>query len=513
MPRSFQHPDTQISNTDLYLDNLTMGSSLESGAATLQDDLNAARTVLKHLSGLTKWYTDRGSVRSINTLDTDLSAIEDKPLLFRAQVLTDVTVTALQNWEVLVVADSETPTVQAAVGVVTTSGAVVAAAATDFATVHSLNEVAGVSALSPQNLCLVRDAATLDSITSGGREVFALLQSESATNPHTIDDDAHRVKLSFVRANSAGDDLEACPVADIAGKSINYSYVRRIDFLACPQTAFLAGAFIDQVASVDVTLNNAIDNQTGPATQVQSIEWRISDTYTLNFTTSDGARTLLGLGPAAGGDVVQLNLDTLDINNTASVDLLNGAVFDSGGTAISVGVTAGEVSSAGKLDLISGSTFDINLLAADELTFSDGYKAGSGFGTTLTLADSSTEWDNFETAFGEVSLLNAIVQASNTSQRAYYAATVTEDIPANTNVTGEGSSPNIDVQIGDYSALTDAQFVTHVAVYVEGQRQRGGADAAANHDVYPGTSKAHGDLKFEYDLKTGDNIIVELYTL
>jgi hypothetical protein len=30
---------------------------------------------------------------------------------------------------------------------------------------------------------------------------------------------------------------------------------------------------------------------------------------------------------------------------------------------------------------------------------------------------------------------------------------------------------------------------------------RNGANSAANHDVYPGTSPANGDLKFEFALK------------
>lgn len=53
----------------------------------------------------------------------------------------------------------------------------------------------------------------------------------------------------------------------------------------------------------------------------------------------------------------------------------------------------------------------IRLISANNMIFEDGQKAGSTFTSTLVLSDTSAEWNDFETEFGEVSILNAIVQA------------------------------------------------------------------------------------------------------
>lgn len=507
MSRTLLRQFTQIRKSDLYDDAVAAGSTMESAAVTIEDDLNSIRSQLKRFSGEAKWYTDL-SGRNIDTLDTGLTSLENKKILYRVQKITDITVPATQNWVVLSVASSETPTETAAVGNVTTDGAVVAFHSGTFDT-HSLDEVGGVDALNPKNLVIIRDATTGDDILSGGKRVYALIQSEVATDGHTFNDTTQQVQLSFVKENGTADDLIAVPVADIEGKSINYSYVKRLIWSSVPEQAFLAGAFVDATASASVTLDNAIDNQVGAATQTQNIDWRISDTYTLDFQDSTGAVDLLSIRPNVAGDVIQINIDTLDINNVNNVDMLNGLVVDSGGTAITIGSTAGEISSAGALTLASTAASDLTLNAAQEIIFTDGNKGASTFAGSLKLSDTSTEWSNYETKFGEVSLLNAIVQAANKDARTKYvavvtAATVNEDV----NVTGAGGTPNIDAQLGDYSAVT---FVDDVNIFVNGVLMRNGADASANHDVYPGTTPANGDLKFEFKLKQNDVITMEIF--
>jgi hypothetical protein len=42
-----------------------------------------------------------------------------------------------------------------------------------------------------------------------------------------------------------------------------------------------------------------------------------------------------------------------------------------------------------------------------------------------------------------------------------------------------------------------------VDVYLNGILLRNGANSGSNHDVYPGTTPANGDLKFEFNLKGG----------
>ena len=44
-------------------------------------------------------------------------------------------------------------------------------------------------------------------------------------------------------------------------------------------------------------------------------------------------------------------------------------------------------------------------------------------------------------------------------------------------------------------------FVDDCDVYLNGELLRNGANAAANHDVYPGTTPAQGMLKFEFTLR------------
>jgi len=499
MSRTFVRQETQILASDTYDDTIAATEAdLETNPTHIEDDLNGLRSQINKIIDNSDWWAALTG-RSLAGLETDLSDIEDKPLLFRTQVLTDVSVTAAQNWEVLSVAGSETPSETAAVGAVSTTGAVVAQN-TSFGA-HDLAEVAGPSALRPKNLVVVRLASNSEPIqTSNGKDVWGLLQSEIATDGHTFNDVDQRVQISFVRENATGDDLEACPVADIAGKTINYSYVRRIDFDNVPETAFLSGVFVDQAAgSADVTLNNAIDNQVGTATQTQDIDWDIADTNELAFTADSGATDLLKISPTVGGNTLALNFTDIDIDSTNDIDINNAIKVDTGGTEIDIGVTAGTIEST--------STDDLRILGAGELYLDDGNQTGSTWAQTngVKLSETTAEWDAYETEFGgEVSLLNAIVQASNKTPRTKAVAVVTvASIAKDANVTGAGGSPNIDAQLLDYSGVT---FVDDVDIFLNGVLLRCGADAAANHDVYPGTTPANGDLKFEFVVKINDVI-------
>jgi len=499
MGRSLFQQDTQIWNSNSYDDTLAAGATLESGAAQSEDDFNGIRSQAKRFmwaDSAGNWYDDltttNSKKRGINNLNSDLDDIEEKRLLFRADILTDITVTAAQNWEILSVAGTETPTQTAAVDTSTAEGAVVAYLAA-FNT-NSLVEVAGDTALTPKNLCLVRNATTGDPILSSNRQVFALIQSEVITDGHTFNDTTQRVQLSFVRPNATFDDLEACPVGDIAGTSINYSYVRRVAFDNIPEDAYLNGGFVDQSGSVDVTLTNAIANQSGPAPQTQDIEWRITDTFTLDFQDSTGGTNLLRIAPNAAGDEIEINVNTLDVNTTLDVDFSQGLKTDTGGTEIDIGVTAGSVETTGAADL--------RVNGAGELYLDDGNQTGSTWAQTngIKLSDTTAEWDTFEVNFGEVSILNAFNQLSGgvSLVRDKTVAVLTANVAADTNVTGAGGTPNLDAQLGDYSTVT---FLTDVDVFLNGQLLRNGVNAAANNDVYPGTTPANGDLMFEFPLK------------
>ena len=121
------------------------------------------------------------------------------------------------------------------------------------------------------------------------------------------------------------------------------------------------------------------------------------------------------------------------------------------------------------------------------------------------LSDTSDEWSDFETAFGEVSILNAIVQAKNTTGRRKVVSVVTVNAAADVNVSGPANDNNLSVNLGD---LSDGAFVTDYDIFHNGNMQANGTNAAANQDVYPGTSLANGQLKFEKKMKVGDVLTV-----
>jgi hypothetical protein len=203
----------------------------------------------------------------------------------------------------LVVASSEAPSETAAVDGGTANGAVCATLTGDVGSID-LAEVAGVNAINPKNLLVIVDAATQDPIeTVDNRTIFGLLQAENGvTDGDTFNDTDKQVQISFVAVNGTGDDMEFIYGDDIQGQDIEYAYVRRLNLDSVPEHAFLAGGFVDLAGAVDVTLNNAIDNQVGPATQQQNIDWRIDDTYTLDFQDSTGGTNLLSIIPNAAGD-------------------------------------------------------------------------------------------------------------------------------------------------------------------------------------------------------------------
>ena len=523
MSHTFIRQDTQIRNSDSYDDTLAAGLTLETGQTQIEGDLNALRSQAKRAiwaDAVGNWYDDIQTVnskkRAITALNTDLDDVEEKRLLFRTQVLTDIGVTALQNWEILSVAGSETPTVVRASGV-TTIGAVCATSAFSGAgfNVFELVEIAGPNAISPKNLVIVRDATTGQPIQSSGRDVYGLLQAESTGVDGTAFNDTvsgNRVKISFVRQNATFDDLEAVPVADIAGKTINYSYITRINFDAVPETAFLSNdPFIDQSASVDVTLQNAVNNQLTPTTVstnqdlvlAAGVQWCWQDLTATDFFC---------LIEGSGGGVTQVQVSgATDLFNVDAVDndFLNGIKVDTGaaGTTINVGVTANQIDAGGVLRVASGGAGDLNLAGALELNLTDSYRAGSTWSLVngIALADASAEWSTFETNFGEVSLLNAINQAfssGGTTRGTKTYAVVTSTTAADLDVGGIGGGTNLDAQLPDMSTGT---FLTDYDVYLNGALLRPGANAAANNDYYPGTSLVNGQLRFEFSVKAGAN--------
>jgi hypothetical protein len=519
MARTFERQATQIRSSDLYADTLAAGVTLESGATEIERDLNAIRSQLNRLIWSTtsgNWYDDVPTInakqRGIRDLNFDLDELESQKVLCRVSLLTDITVTAAQNWELLSFASSETPPANAAVAG-TVDGAVVAQSALSGAgfNVHELIEVAGASAIYPKNLMLVRDSTTGQPIQSSGRDIFALLQYESTGTDNAAFNDTsagNRAKLSFVRMTAGLDDLEAATIADIAGKTINYAWVSRYQLDNVPEDCFLGqSSFTDVSSATDVTRQRAYDNQGATVVEATTnstldlngagLTWIIRDLANANLL-----RILEGSG--GGTSEIQFGTDVDVFNNDAILnDFAAGLKAATGGVEIDVGVTV--IASTGTIET-TGSN-DLRMLGARELFLDDGNQAGSTWAQTsgIKLSDTTAEWDDYETAMGgEVSLLRGIYLAKTASSRgAKTHSNVTVDAAADAGVSL--ALANLDVALPDMSGGT---FATSHDVYLNGNLLRGGANAAANNDYYPGSTLNPAELKFEFGLKVNDVLCV-----
>lgn len=514
MAKTFIRQDTQIRRSDVYDDTIAPSlANFETNPVNIEDDLNNLRSQLSNLldDQAGNWYDDlntpsaldTGTQRGVNDLNTDLHALERKRVLVKAVSLADVAVGGSDNF-VILGAGELPPNTTAAVGAVTTAGTVVAAHGGTFGT-HALTEVAGGNAIAPKNFVEVVDGATRDPILSGGRTVYGLLQGESGlTDGATITDTTTtRVQVSFVRINAGGDDLEAVPAVDIQGQTVNLCFTERKALEDLTEQDFLRGAVVDVPAASTVTRQVAYDNQGATPVDVTTnstldlegpgLTWSIRDDLEAALLTvtegSAGGTSTLAIGAA---------VDSYD-NNAVDVDFASGAKFASAGQQIDIGVTAGTIN--------SDTGEDLRILGTQELFLDDGNQAGSTWAQTngIKLSENTAEWDSFEVQFGEVSLLNAIVQAKNSSNVTKTCANVTATTAADTDIGGVAGGANLDAQLHDLSGGT---FADDHDVYVNGVLQRGGADAAANNDVYPGTSLANGQLRFEYNIKINDVICV-----
>jgi len=515
MARTFFRQDTQIRQSDVFDDTLASGSLLESASSSIESDLNALRSQAKRAlfaDAAGDWFADvpttNGKKRGLQGLNADLDDLEEQKVMCRVSVLTDIVVPAGQNFKILGVTASEAPTQVAAVAG-TQDGAVVAKSALSGVPyeAHELIEIAGANAITPKNMCVVVDGATGQVAQSAGRDIFGLLQYESTgTDGLSFNDTSagRRAKISFVRLNATRDDLEACPVVDIATRTIRYAYTRRLRFDDLPEECWLHGhSFVDHSTQVDVTRQRAYTNQgTTPVDvttnsfldlEAASIKWAIRD---------NNEAELLSVieGSAGGTSEIHVRQD-VDIFNVDAIvnDFANGIRVGTAVQELRIGSTAGVIESTGANDL--------RFLAAAEMFLDDGNQTGSTWAQNLgvKLSETTAEWSDFETEFGEVSLLRALVLAKTTgggggSSRGTKTYTaIVGTINENTNV-----SIGVDMSAGS--------FLTDYDVFFNGQLLRPGVDLNADHDYYPGTSLAAGQIRFEFKLKVGDTICVVPYT-
>ena len=487
------------------IDNLIAAMNLAAGAGSLY----AAATTIGTYSGA----AGAGDTLDASSIITGTQSNGDSVTEGLANGSWGSPTTSGGAGDVVILAAAGLPTnTTAAVGAVTTLGTVVAFEAA-FGTV-STTEVSGSTTMNPKNMLEIVDGATGDPILSTeGKRIWGLFQSETVTDAHTITDTTTtRVQISFVHGNATNDDLVLADGTDIGGKTVNYCYRERVRYEGLSEDDFLNSAAIDIGAgSATVTRKIGYDNQGTTPVELNTnadldlatgIEWSIRDNL-----DADLFQVIEGSGGGTSEVFVAPDTDTFRVDAVAN-DFDNGASFDTGaaGTTINVGVTANQIDAGGALTVLSTSA-DLRMVGGAELVLDDSYRSASTWSLNgIRLADTTAEWSAFETEFGEVSLLNAITQALTTSDIVKACANVTSNTNEDLNVSN--SDGNLDAALGDLSGGT---FVDDHDVYLNGQLLRSGANAAANHDVYPGTdlnNTADGQLKFEFKLKTNDVICV-----
>jgi len=390
-----------------------------------------------------------------------------------------------------------------AIGAVTTRGTVAATHGGTFGA-HALSAVSGSSAISPKNLYMVVDSVTHDPVVSGSRRVYALGQSESSTDGSTVTiTTPNRMQLSYVRLTSSGMALEAVPASDISGMFIHYTATERKALEDLNEQDFLRGSELDVPAGTTVTRQVAYDNQgTTPVDLVTHATLDLEGAGLIWKIRDDLQADLFAITEGSAGGTSEVNIaaavDTFNVDAVVN-DFAEGIRTDTAGTRIDVGVNAGVIETTG--------TDDLRVLGAGELFLDDGNQTGSTWAQTngIKLSDTTAEWDAFEAKYGEVSLLNAIVQGDERNPKVYANVTVNTNEDLDVSL----ADSNLDTALPDMSL---GNYLTDYDVFLNGNLLRPGADISANNDYYPGTSiTAPAKIKFEFKVKVGDVLCVIPY--
>jgi len=479
------------------LDNLIAAINLGAGSGTLYATATVANTFVSAVAGAGDTL-----IATARTAGTGGNAIATTETSANASWGAATLAGGSNTANFVVLSSTQNPlNTTVAVGAVTTRGTVAAFHTGTFGA-HALDLVTGASAINPKNICNIVDSVTHDPILSSGRVIYALFQVETNTDAQVLTGvTPNRAQLSFVRLNTAGNALEAVPTADIGGFTIHYSATERKALEDLNEQDFLRGATTDITAASTITRQNVYNNQgtTPVETTVNAtldinsagLFWKIRDLANADlFTITEGS--------TGGTTTVQLGTD-VDVfdNNAIDNDFATGLKVATGGVEIDLAKTI--IANTATIESI-GAANDLRLLGSRELFLDDANQTGSTWAQTngIKLSDTTAEWDLFELTFGgEVSLLNAIVQAKSSDRKVKVYAVVTANTNADTDVGGTGGGANLDAQLPDMSAGT---FTADYDVFLNGELLRPGANSGSNHDYYPGTSLALGQLKFEFKL-------------
>lgn len=494
----------QIRKPDDPDDSLT-GTQVEGIESSAVDKADFMKGVLSQFKRIIhgddsgNWWDDIADVFttpcSLKTLHAR-ATLEAKNVLTNRLNLADVSVPSSQNYVALT--STAKPDKNIAIAG-TVQGAVTAQLVGAIGS-HSLTEVSGANALKPKNLCQVFDGATGDAILSSGRRVYALLQvGSAATDGNAFGDSGDdQGQLSFVRPNSTYDDLEACAVADIEGKSVIYAFTWREDLNDLPEDSFRGDIdSADPQAGVTVSLDSAYDGGNYMVVDGSDVDIRLADTKSWVFRAGTGSALVTVTRNDSSGDEVQLDVDTFDVNNANTADFLNGVTVDSGGTAINLGVTAGQIdASALEVEATAG---DLSLKSSADVNFTTDEET-----TGIDLDDATT---------GPISGLWSQSFASVAAAIKYAGEHGGVDLTLKVTVLASAyaKGANIPAAAQDLTAYPiDMNTVGGVKqfLFLNGRLLYGGNGTTKN-DVYAGTTAGDGDIKVDFDkgVKVGDVII------
>lgn len=110
----------------------------------------------------------------------------------------------------------------------TVTGAV--AAQVDTIGVWSSSSIAGINAMSPKNLCFIRDAVTKRPMSGSGvsaKHIFGLLQYSGNLTDSFANDTTFRAQISFVTFNSGTDTWVSASASNIGNRVLEYAYQYR----------------------------------------------------------------------------------------------------------------------------------------------------------------------------------------------------------------------------------------------------------------------------------------------
>jgi hypothetical protein len=356
-----------------YDDTLDSGPTLQTGATNLLQDLNGIRSQVNKLihgaspSGSEFWYS---TLSTFGVVD-----LATATRLCSTSLIQTITLAASATSVVLDQTAGETPSENMAIGSVSTAGAVVAALTGAVGGGAELDAVvpgdAGIT-IQPKNLCALIDMATGEVLTSGGKQIFGLLQvASTAVDGDPFPASASSAQLTLCEVNGTRTALIA-PSTPVSAGTFQYVYQQRVQVQDLPEDCTINPTFVDSSASVDVTLTNAVANQgVTDVGQTGTVNWNIADAGSIIWDT-DGGENLLTLNPTGGNDIVTIGHGAADVTNfeSSTNDFNSGIrVNTTGGEtqAILIGVTANTINGAGPLILDPTGDVDISLAATERL--------------------------------------------------------------------------------------------------------------------------------------------------